>query len=140
VGATAFVNITRDHLLGERYKIFDPAAVVLELLETVDGDAAVVDACARAVAEGYRLALDDYDGRASHDPLTTRDSREWWVVSSSFGSGVTRDPLLPYSLLRRDCATRFAMLACIESALYCAASPAARGRRALSERRAQRRA
>jgi EAL and modified HD-GYP domain-containing signal transduction protein len=69
VGTTAFVNITREHLLGELYKIFDPTAVVLELLETVDGDAAVVDACARAVAEGYRLALDDYDGRTSLDPL-----------------------------------------------------------------------
>ena len=68
-GTTAFVNITRDHLLGELYRIFDPTAVVLELLETVDGDAAVVDACERAVADGYRLALDDYDGRASLDPL-----------------------------------------------------------------------
>ena len=99
MGATAFVNITREHLLGELYKIFDPTAVVLELLETVDGDAAVVNARARAVAEGYRLALDDYDGRASHDPLTTRDSREWWVMSSSFGSGVTRNPLLPTPVL-----------------------------------------
>ncbi len=68
-GATAFVNITREHLLGELYKIFEPRAVVLELLETIDGDPAVVDACAHAVAEGYRLALDDYDGRASLDVL-----------------------------------------------------------------------
>ncbi len=68
-GTTAFVNITREHLLGELYKIFDPKAVVLELLETVDGDAAVVDACQRAVAEGYRLALDDYDARPSLDAL-----------------------------------------------------------------------
>ncbi len=68
-GTTAFVNITREHLLGELYKIFDPTAVVLELLETVDGDPAVVDACARAVAEGYRLALDDYDSRESLDVL-----------------------------------------------------------------------
>jgi len=68
-GATAFVNITREHLLGELYKIFEPKAVVLELLESVDGDPSVVDACTRAVAEGYTLALDDYDGRASLDPL-----------------------------------------------------------------------
>ncbi|QJR36486.1 EAL and HDOD domain-containing protein [Gemmatimonas groenlandica] len=68
-GTTAFVNITREHLLGELYKIFDPTAVVLELLETIDGDPAVVDACERAVAEGYRLALDDYDSRPSLDPL-----------------------------------------------------------------------
>ncbi len=68
-GTLAYVNVTEEHLLGELYKIFDPQAVVLELLETVDGTPAVVDACARAVAEGYTLALDDYDGRASLDVL-----------------------------------------------------------------------
>ncbi|AMW03968.1 EAL and HDOD domain-containing protein [Gemmatimonas phototrophica] len=68
-GTRAYVNVTEEHLLGELYKIFDPAAVVLELLETVDGSPAVVDACQRAVADGYTLALDDYDGRASLDPL-----------------------------------------------------------------------
>jgi EAL and modified HD-GYP domain-containing signal transduction protein len=68
-GTTAFVNITEEHLLGELYKIFDPKAVVLELLESVEGTPAVVDACQRAVADGYTLALDDYDGRASLDVL-----------------------------------------------------------------------
>lgn len=68
-GTLAYVNVTEEHLLGELYKIFDPKAVVLELLETVDGTPAVVDACRRAVADGYTLALDDYDGRASLDAL-----------------------------------------------------------------------
>jgi len=68
-GTIAYVNVTEEHLLGELYKIFDPRAVVLELLETVDGTPAVVDACRRAVADGYTLALDDYDGRASLDAL-----------------------------------------------------------------------
>lgn len=68
-GTIAFVNVTEEHLLGELYKIFDPAAVVLELLETVDATPAVIDACTRAVADGYTLALDDYDGRESLDPL-----------------------------------------------------------------------
>lgn len=68
-GTTAYVNVTEEHLLGELYKIFDPKAVVLELLETVDGTPAVADACQRAVAEGYTLALDDYDGRPSLDVL-----------------------------------------------------------------------
>lgn len=68
-GTVAYVNVTEEHLLGELYKIFDPRAVVLELLETVDGTPAVVDACRRAVADGYTLALDDYDGRASLDAL-----------------------------------------------------------------------
>jgi EAL and modified HD-GYP domain-containing signal transduction protein len=68
-GTTAFVNITEEHLLGDLYKIFPPKNVVLELLETIDGTPAVVDACARAVRDGYTLALDDYDGRPSLDPL-----------------------------------------------------------------------
>lgn len=62
-GALAFVNVTRDHLVNRLFKIFDPTTVVLELLETVDGDADVVEACQEAVACGYTLALDDYDGR-----------------------------------------------------------------------------
>lgn len=68
-GAIAFVNLTRDHLLGELHRIFSPTAVVLELLESIDGDDEVVAACERAVAAGYTLALDDYDGRPSLDVL-----------------------------------------------------------------------
>lgn len=68
-GATAFVNITREHLLGELHRIFNPTTVVLELLESIDGDDEVVEVCERAVAEGYTFALDDYDGRPSLDAL-----------------------------------------------------------------------
>lgn len=68
-GTRAFVNITEEHLLGELYKIFDAEAVVLELLESIDATSAVIEACERAVEEGYVLALDDYDGRDSLDPL-----------------------------------------------------------------------
>ncbi len=68
-GVRAFVNVTEDHLVGEWYRIFDAGMVVLELLETIEATAAVVEACERAVANGYVLALDDYDGRSSLDPL-----------------------------------------------------------------------
>lgn len=68
-GTTAYVNITREHLVGDLYKMFDPSSVVLELLETIEGDEAVVAACERAVAMGYRLALDDYDGRDALEAL-----------------------------------------------------------------------
>lgn len=68
-GATAYVNITREHLVGDLYKMFDPSSVVLELLETIEGDEAVVAACERAVEMGYRLALDDYDGRDALEAL-----------------------------------------------------------------------
>lgn len=68
-GVVAFVNVTREHLVAELYRVFDPSTVVLEMLESIDGEPAVIDACARAVAAGYTLALDDYDGRASLDGL-----------------------------------------------------------------------
>jgi c-di-GMP phosphodiesterase len=68
-GVSAFVNITREHLLAELYRVFDPSTVVLELLESIDGDDEVVAGCARAVEAGYTLALDDYDARPSLDVL-----------------------------------------------------------------------
>ena len=68
-GSTAFVNVTREHLVGELFRIFDPGDVVLELLESIDADDEVIEACQRAVADGYTIALDDYDGRASLDLL-----------------------------------------------------------------------
>jgi c-di-GMP phosphodiesterase len=68
-GTTAWVNINEEHLLAELYRIFDPSAVVIELLESVAGTPAVVDAVRSAVADGYRVALDDYDGRPALDAL-----------------------------------------------------------------------
>jgi EAL and modified HD-GYP domain-containing signal transduction protein len=68
-GVSAFVNVSRDHLVGELYRVFDPTTVVLELLESIDGDPDVVAACEQAVANGYTLALDDYDARPGLDAL-----------------------------------------------------------------------
>jgi EAL and modified HD-GYP domain-containing signal transduction protein len=68
-GATAYVNVTREHLVGDLFRVFDPNVVVLELLESIEADDEVIDACARAVADGYTIALDDYDGRASLEAL-----------------------------------------------------------------------
>lgn len=62
-GSTAWINITRDHLLAGLHRLFSPENIVLELLETISGDDEVVAACERARADGYVLALDDYDGR-----------------------------------------------------------------------------
>jgi EAL and modified HD-GYP domain-containing signal transduction protein len=68
-GVTAYVNITRDQLVGGLYRTMAPKAVVLELLETVEGDAEVVRACEEARAAGYQLALDDFDGRPAVQAL-----------------------------------------------------------------------
>jgi EAL and modified HD-GYP domain-containing signal transduction protein len=59
-GTLAFVNHSRDFLVRGLYELFDPATVVIELLETVAPDDEVVAACERLVAAGYTLALDDF--------------------------------------------------------------------------------
>ena len=89
-GVIAFVNVTREHILADLYKVFDPSTVVLELLESIDGDQDVVDACTRAVAAGYTLALDDYDGRPSLDVLLP-----FVKIVKLDVLGRTADPLAP---------------------------------------------
>ncbi|WP_238012695.1 EAL domain-containing protein [Dactylosporangium sp. AC04546] len=64
-----FVNLTREFLVGELPLPFDHEQVVLEILETVDLDEEVVAAVARLVAQGYRIALDDYVFGLGHEPL-----------------------------------------------------------------------
>ena len=68
-GAPAWVNLGREHLVADLYRVFDPREVVLELLETITPDEAVVEACRRAVQAGYTIALDDFEGHASWAPL-----------------------------------------------------------------------
>ena len=68
-GAPAWVNLGREHLVADLYQVFKPKDVVLELLETITPDEAVVEACRRAVSAGYTIALDDFEGKASWAPL-----------------------------------------------------------------------
>jgi c-di-GMP-related signal transduction protein len=55
----AFVNLTRPFLTGELPLPFSPDGVVLEVLEDVAVDEAVLAGCRALVEQGYRLALDD---------------------------------------------------------------------------------
>ena len=68
-GTLAFVNVTRDFLLRKQYELFDPATIVVELLETVAPDAEVVAACEALVKAGYTLALDDFVNAPGYEPL-----------------------------------------------------------------------
>jgi len=56
----AFVNFSRAELLNESWRLLDPNAVVIELLETVERTEETIAACRRMVNAGFRLALDDY--------------------------------------------------------------------------------
>ena len=59
-GVRGFVNFTREMLLTETYKLFDPDTVVVELVEDIVADEAVRAACRKLTAAGYTLALDDF--------------------------------------------------------------------------------
>ncbi len=66
--AVPFVNCTRDLLLKGLPTLL-PNHTVLEVLENVEVDDALVTACKRLSAQGYRLALDDYDFSDQWAPL-----------------------------------------------------------------------
>jgi c-di-GMP-related signal transduction protein len=59
-GSKAFINITRNVLLDERYAVLPPERTVLELLESIEPGRDVLDACVSATKAGYLLALDDF--------------------------------------------------------------------------------
>lgn len=59
-GRSAYLNFTRDMLVGRAYTLLPPESVVIELLETVEPDEAVEHACEELVDAGYALALDDF--------------------------------------------------------------------------------
>ncbi len=55
-----FINITKDILVQETYSFLPPELTVLELLETVEPDRELIQACKKAKEKGYTVALDDY--------------------------------------------------------------------------------
>jgi EAL and modified HD-GYP domain-containing signal transduction protein len=59
-GRLGFVNLTRAFIVGDLPVPFPPSSAVLEVLETVPIDDAVIEGASRRVAEGHRLALDDF--------------------------------------------------------------------------------
>ena len=65
----AFVNFTRDLLLAGYGETLPVESVVIGLLETVGGDADVVDACKKLKQNGYLVALDDFVYRPGLEPL-----------------------------------------------------------------------
>ena len=68
-GNRAWLNFTREMVLSNVHQLFDPASIVIELLETVTPDAEVVSACRRLVDAGYSIALDDFEWDPAYTPL-----------------------------------------------------------------------
>jgi EAL and modified HD-GYP domain-containing signal transduction protein len=57
----AFINLTRENLLSETPSLLPKDKVVLEVLEDVQVDDALIQALRHLVREGYKIALDDFE-------------------------------------------------------------------------------
>ena len=64
-----FINISADMLLSDMVELLPKAQVVLELLETIDIDDAVIERCRALKQQGFTLALDDFVFNESRRPL-----------------------------------------------------------------------
>ncbi len=65
----AFVNFPRDLLVDHCYSVLPPSRTVIEVLEEIEPDEEVIEACRRLKAAGYRLALDDVISVDDRAPL-----------------------------------------------------------------------
>jgi EAL and modified HD-GYP domain-containing signal transduction protein len=68
-GGLGFVNLTRAFIVGDLPVPFEPEAAVLELLESVEIDDAVVNGARQRATEGYLLAMDDFVWTPDAAPL-----------------------------------------------------------------------
>lgn len=59
-GKTAFVNFSRSMLVSDMVRKLPKDRIALEILEHVEADTTVTDACATLRTTGFRIALDDF--------------------------------------------------------------------------------
>lgn len=57
----AFINFHQDTLINHFPRSLDPAHTVVEILESVDINVELIEACRQLKKLGYQIALDDYD-------------------------------------------------------------------------------
>jgi EAL and modified HD-GYP domain-containing signal transduction protein len=69
-GKRAFINFGRNLLLGDWTTMLPSQSVVIEVLESVEPDSDVLEACRNLRAQGYLVALDDFICDPRFDPLT----------------------------------------------------------------------
>ncbi len=69
-GKTAFINFTKQLLESETVLLLPKEHVTIEILEDIEPDEEVIEACRNLRKSGYTLALDDYTGRGDKDYRT----------------------------------------------------------------------
>ncbi|OWS71834.1 hypothetical protein CBI30_05120 [Polynucleobacter aenigmaticus] len=64
-----FINVNADLLMSDAMELLPPERIVLELLEHVQINQALVDRCNDLKSRGFRLALDDFSYRSEYDAI-----------------------------------------------------------------------
>jgi EAL and modified HD-GYP domain-containing signal transduction protein len=68
-GITAFMNCTLESLAEDLVHVLPPSMTVLEILETLEPTAELIDACRKLKIAGFRIALDDFVWKPGIEPL-----------------------------------------------------------------------
>ena len=68
-GHPMFFNCPREFLIRDYVSLFPPKSIVVEILETIQPDEEIIEACKRLKERGYRIALDDFVDSAKWAPL-----------------------------------------------------------------------
>jgi c-di-GMP-related signal transduction protein len=68
-GKAAFLNFPRALLVSGAASVLPPKTTVIEILEDVEPDEPVIEACRRLRGQGYQLALDDFVPQKAPHPL-----------------------------------------------------------------------
>ncbi len=68
-GKKAFINFTRHLLLEDYGQLLPKEHVVIEVLENIEPDEEIIDACRRLKQSGYIVALDDFQYRPEYEDL-----------------------------------------------------------------------
>ena len=66
-GKMAFINFTKKLLMDDLPTLFDKESLTVEILETLEVDAPLVEKCKELKNKGYILALDDFSGDDTFD-------------------------------------------------------------------------
>lgn len=68
-GTKAFINFSAEMLIKEIPLLLPRGHIVVEILEKVEATPEVLEACRKLKAEGYMIALDDFDFQEARMPL-----------------------------------------------------------------------
>ena len=84
----AFINFTRELLLSRDMLRLPRRQVVIEVLETIEPEPDVLEACDMLRRRGFTIALDDYAFQEGYEPLLARADIvkfEWPAISAVDG-------------------------------------------------------